>query len=799
LISYFQKTWKRLDIMNRAPLPLLRLNPDLPPKLEDIINGALEKDRELRYQHASDMRSEMLRLKRDTDTGRVPATSSGAIPIAREIASSSAVAPVPPPVPPAGSVPVAVASGSSPSVSAPSGSSGAVSAPSGLSPTLPVVSPSSSSITAVAEPPAARRNLWKIVVPAAAVLLAVLVAGGLYLRSRSAAPEAKAAVLSEKDGVVLADFDNKTGDAVFDDALKQALAVQLRQSPFLNILSDRKIEETLRLMGQPPTQHVTREVAREICIRTGSKATVLGSISNLGGQYVIGLNAIGCSNGDTLATEQEEAASKQDVLKTLGHAATTLRGNLGESLATVQKFDVPVEATTPSLEALKAYSMGITTNRRKGDAEAIPFYKRAIELDPNFAMAYAALGTAYSNLHEAGLATEYGTKAYELRDRVSERERYRISAAYYQRTGEMEKATEAYELWAKSYPRDSVPRANLGALYSYLGQYDKGVTETGEALRLEPSRTGYGNLAGQYIALDRLDDAEKVLQQGQANGFDGLNIRSFYYLLYFLRGNTKGMEQQITWAAGRPGEEDTMLSIQSDTEAYYGRLARARDYSRRAAGAALRADSKETAALWQGNAALREAEFGNAAAAGQDAKAALALVPGRDVKVLASFTLARAGDTAGAKGLVEQLEKTASTNMLLRLYWLPTIQAAIEISKNNPSQGIMDLEAAAPYEMGNLSPIASLYPAYVRGLSYLAAHNATAASEEFKKLIDHPGIVQNLPIGALAHLQIGRAYALAGDTAKAKAAYQDFLTLWKDADPDIPILKQAKAEYAKLQ
>jgi tetratricopeptide (TPR) repeat protein len=568
----------------------------------------------------------------------------------------------------------------------------------------------------------------------------------------SAAPEAKAAALSERDGVVLADFDNKTGDAVFDDALKQALAVQLRQSPFLNILSDRKIEETLRLMGQPPTQHVTREIAREICIRTGSKATVLGSISNLGGQYVIGLNAIGCSTGDTLATEQEEAASKQDVLKTLGHAATMLRGNLGESLATVQKFDVPVEATTPSLEALKAYSMGIATARRKGDAEAVPFYKRAIELDPNFAMAYAALGTSYSNLHEATLATEYGAKAYELRDRVSERERYRISAAYFTRTGELEKATEAYELWAKSYPRDYVPRGNLGALYSYLGQYDKAAAETEEGLRLEPSKTAYANLAGQYIALNRLDEAEKILQQGQANGFDGLDVRAYFYVLYFLRGNNKGMEQQMTWAAGRPGEEDLMLSAQSDTEGYYGRLVRARDYSRRAVGAAVRSGAKETAALWQGNAALREAEFGNAAIAKQGANAALALAPGRDVKVLVAMTLARAGDTTGAKGVVEQLEKTASTNT-----------------------------------------------AYIRGLSYLAARNGTAAVEEFKKLIDHPGIVQNLPVGALAHLETGRAYALAGDAGKAKSAYQQFFALWKDADPDIPILKQAKAEYAKLQ
>ena len=725
-------------ILNRAPVAPVRLNPNLPAELERIIDKALEKDRTLRYQHASEIRADLSRLKRDTESARMALASSNA---------TAAAAP-------------------------------------GPSSRLRLGSRSISVWTAVA----------------VLALLAVVV-GGLYLLSRVAAPVAKAAPLTEKDSVLLADFVNKTNDPVFDDALKQALTIQLSQSPFLNIISDRKIEETLRLMGQP-TQRITPDLAREICIRTGSKATVLGSISNLGSQYVIGLSAVGCGKGDTLATEQGQAAGKMDVLKTLGRAAKDMRRKLGESLVTVEKFDVPVEATTPSLEALQAYSMGGRTRRRKGDAEAIPFFKRAIELDPNFALAYAGLSLSYFNVNQAGLAAENATKAYGLRDRVSERERYRISTTYYHAvTGELEKATEVYELWSKSYPQDDTPPLNLGVVYQQLGLYDRAVVETEEAQRLAPTATGYGNLAFEYIALNRLDDADKVLQRAQSKDFEGLDIRSNLYLLSFLRGNSKGMEQQLVWAAGRLGDEDVMLSGQADTEAYYGRLTRAQDYSRRAVEAAVRANSRETAALWRAAAGLREAEFGNPAAAVQNVNAALSLSSGRDTKLLAALTLARAGDTTNAKKLVEllKLEKTASTNTMLKFYCLPTIAAAIEISKNNSSQAILDLEATMPYELGGPLMFPYLYPSWIRGQAYLAANNGTAAAVEFKKLIDHPGIALNQPIAALAHLHLGRAHALAGDAAQARAAYQDFFMLWKDADPDIPILKQAKAEYAKLQ
>ncbi|HXZ40768.1 MAG TPA: protein kinase [Terriglobales bacterium] len=757
-------------ILDSDPPPAIRFNRGIPAKLEDIINRALEKDRELRYQSAREMRAELQRLKRDTETGRVPAATSGTVPVVQESSPQTAARPE-------SQVP---ASGSGSAISAPSASAAV-------------------QVTAI---PAARRKIGKVMVPAAVVLIAGVVAVGLYLRSRSATPATNATPLTEKDTVVLADFDNKTGDPVFDDALKQALAVQLEQSPFLNILSDRRVEETLHLMGRASNERVTRDIARELCLRTGSKAIILGSISNLGGQYVIGVDAVGCSTGDTLAKEQEEAASKPDVLKALGKAATSLRARLGESLASVQKFDVPVEATTTSLEALKAFSMGITTFRTKGEAESIPFYKRALELDPNFAVAYGSLGVAYGDLGQASLGAENIKKAYALRDRVSEREKYRISSMYCQVvTGELEQAIQVYELWANSYPQDATAPFNLGAIYAFLGQYDKALPATEQGQRLEPNVIGYGNLAAIYLYLNRPDDARKTIEDAQQHKFEGDYLHWVLYQLAFLKGDTAEMARQVAWAAGKPGSEDQLLSFDSDTEAYYGHLSKARDLSRRAVDAAVRDDSKESAALWQINAALREAEFGNAATAKQDVAAALALAPGSDVKMFAALALARAGDAARARPIVEELEKTYPSNTVLKVYWLPAIKAAIELSANNFSPALVFLEAAAPYELGTPRQLqlGTLYPAYLRGQAQLLAHNGIAAAAEFQKLLDHKGIVLNFVTGSLTPLQIARAYAMAGDSAKAKAAYQDFLTLWKDADPDIPILKEAKAEYAKLQ
>jgi eukaryotic-like serine/threonine-protein kinase len=750
-------------ILDSDPPPAIRFNREIPPKLEDIINKALEKDSNLRYQHAADMRSDLQRLKRDTETGRVGVASSGTVAAAPE------------------------------SVSSPAGS-----AKSPASASAPVaVSTSSSDVSQATAIPVSRRSRrWKVSVLTAVLFISVLAAISLYLRSRAATP------LTEKDTVVLADFDNKTGDPVFDDALKQALAVQLGQSPFLNILSDRKVEETLRLMGRSSNERITRDIARELCIRTGSKAFLMGTISSLGGQYVVGVDAIGCSSGDTLVREQEQAATKADVLQALGKAATSLRAKLGESLATIQKFDVPVEATTQSLEALKAFSMGITTYRAKGDAEAIPFFKHALELDPTMALAYVSLGLAYNNLGQATLGAENIRKAYELRDRVSELEKYRITSQYYQIvTGELEQASQVYELWAKTYPQDSIPPTDLGVIYSQLGQYEKALAANEEGMRLAPSAIGYVNEVGTQLNLNRFEDAKKTIAQAQKEKFEGDDLHWTIYQTAFLSGDTAEMDRQVAWAAGKSGSEDTMLSFQSDTEAYYGRLTKARDLSRRAVDAAVRNDAKEAAALWQVNAALREAEFGNAALASQEVTAALALIPGRDIKIFSALALAQSGEATRAKPVLDELEKNYGSQTMMKVYWLPTIRAAIELEGNNPKQALVDLEAAAPYELGTPQELqlGTLYPVWIRGQAYLANHDGTSAATEFQKFLDYRGIVINYPLGALAHLELARAYAMVGGSVKAKAAYNEFLTLWKDADPDIPILKEAKAEYAKLQ
>jgi serine/threonine protein kinase/tetratricopeptide (TPR) repeat protein len=749
-------------ILNRTPVPADRLNPDLPSKLDDIIAKALEKDRDLRYQHASEMRADLKRLKRETDTGRTPVAASSPGELPPESGSQADVHKAP-----SGSVFVSAATpgSSAPAPMEAAGSGGG--------------------------------RLWKVAVPTGALLVAALVGGWLYRsRSRPATP------LTEKDSVVLADFENATGEKVFDNALKQALATELGQSPFLNIVSERKVTETLRLMGREGNVAVTRDVAQEICLRTGSKALMVGSVSSLGSQYVVGLEAVGCSSGDTLAKEQAEAASKEEVLQALDSAAAQLRTKLGESLASVQKFDVPVEATTISLEALKAYSMGVVTQRQKGDAESIPFFKRAIELDQDFAIAYSGLGVAYNNLGQASLGAEMVQKAYNLRERVSEREKYRISQLYYGFvTGELEQAVQVSEVWARSYPRDFVPHGNLGDSYMTLGQYDKALAQTQEAVRMEPNTVvSYGNIALIYLGLGRLEDASKAIEEARARNLEGDYLHQLMYYLAFLKGNSADMERQLVWAAGKPGAEDLLLSFQSDTEAYYGRLGKARDFSRRAADSALRAGSKETAALWLASSALREAEFGNAAEARQRASSAVRLAPGRDVKVLAALTLARAGDTARAQAMVAEFEKRDAVRTVFKVYWLPTIRAAIELRLGNAQQALVALEPAGPYELAQPFPIqlGTLYPAYLRGQAYLLLHKGNEAAAEFQKLMDHRLLTVNFSLGALVRVQLGRAYAMAGDRAKARAAYQEFFNLWKEADPDIPILKEAKAEYEKL-
>lgn len=535
-------------------------------------------------------------------------------------------------------------------------------------------------------------------------------------------------------------------------------------------------------------------------MRTGSKALLGGTISRLGDHYLLNLNAFACNAGDNLAQEQGEAKSREDVLKTLSRISSSLRGKLGESLPSVQKFNVPMEATTSSLEALRNFSMGMKVWYQEGDAPSIPFFKQAIQLDPDFPMAYAMLSTIYGNLLQPSVQLEYATKAYQLRDRVTEREKMRITEFYFRARGELDKEVETCELWIAEYPRDPGPHGTLGQLYHDTGQYDKALAEYQTLMRLAPNAVlSYSGLGVGYLFLNRLDEAKVVFDHALRRGLDSGNLHQQIYALAFLRGDAAQMGQQVAWGAGKPGIEDILLSMQSDTEAYFGRMTRARDYSRRALDSAVRSDSKEKAALWQVNAALREAELGNGGAARREVAKALALSPGRDVEVIAALALARAGDASRAEALCKEMEKTYPTNNLMKLYWLPSLKAAIDISNNKPSRALLGLEPTATYELGLADGyINYLYPAYLRGQAYLLTHNGTAAATEFQKLLDHQGIVQNFVTGSLAHLQMGRAYALLGDTARAKPAYQTFLNLWKDADPDVPILKQAKAEFAKL-
>jgi eukaryotic-like serine/threonine-protein kinase len=729
-------------IMNRDPVPAVRLNPDAPPKLEDIINKALEKDRNLRYQHAADMRTDLQRLKRDSESGHRSAASSG-------------------------------------------------------------------TVTRAEAPVAGQGKVWKIVVPV--LTLALLVAGGLYYRSHQQSKR-----LTEKDTIVLADFANSTGDAIFDDTLKTALNVSLRQSPFLNVLSESDVAKTLQQMTRPANTKLTSEVTRELCQRSGSKAYIAGSVGSLGSEYVLGLKAVNCQSGDTLAEEQVTATSKEKVLDALGEAASKLRTELGESLATVQKFDVPLEqATTSSLEALKAYSLGQKVSNEKGISAALPYHQRAIELDPNFAMGYRAVGSDYYTLGELGRAGEYYTKAFQLREHASEREKLTITANYYLiATGELDKAAQTFQEQIESYPREYRAYGNLGIVFSSQGQYEKATAITRQSMRLAPDRVGvYETLVNYSLALQRFDETRRMIHEAQARKLDDFLLHNALYSLAFLGSDSAAMAEQQQWYAGKPEYETFGLALASDTEAYGGHLGKARGLTKRAVESAVRADNKEEGAIWQANAALQEAAYGNPTEARQTAAEALKLAPtSQGAESEAALAFAMAGDTARAESLAQDLGKRFPLDTQMQSLWLPAIQAQLALDRKNPTPALTALQAASPIELGQISFVANiscLYPTYVRGEAYLAAGQGSAAAAEFQKILDHSGIVWNCWTGALAHLGVARADALQSRTSqgadadaarvRALAAYKDFLTLWKDADPDVPILKEAKAEYAKLQ
>ena len=670
---------------------------------------------------------------------------------------------------------------------------------------------------AAAEVPKARLGkVWKIVpVLLVALVAALLVAGGLYYRARQSTR------LSEKDTIALADFTNTTGDAVFDDTLKTALNVSLRQSPFLNVLPDSEVARTLQQMTRPAVTKLTPEVTRELCQRAGSKAYIAGSIGNLGSEYVLGLKAVNCQNGDTLAEELVTAASKEKVLDALGKAASNLRGELGESLATVQKFDVQLEqATTSSLEALKAYSLGKKALNEKGPAASLPYFQRALELDSNFAMDSRVLGNDYKNLGEVERGSDYYTKAFQLREHASEREKLAIAADYYlNETGELDKAAQTYQEEIENYPRESGAYGGLGNELAELGRYEQAAEMTRQAVRLAPNDVGwYENLATYSLALQRFDEARQIVHEAYAKKMDDSTLHSVLYALAFFAADSGAMAEQQQWFAGKPEYENYGLALASDAEAYGGHLSKARELTRRAVDSSVQADNKENGALLQAIAAQREAAYGNPAQARQSAEEALKLAPTHPSAAAAEAALAfaMAGDTGRAESLAQDLAKRFPLDTQMQSLWLPAIQAQLALDKKSTAVALDAPKTSSTTELGNIPfvpNLSCLYPMYVRGEAYLAAGRGNAAAAEFQKILDHSGIVWNCWTGALARLGVARANALQSETfrgqgqgadadaarVRALAAYKNFLTLWKDADADIPILKQAQAEYAKLR
>jgi eukaryotic-like serine/threonine-protein kinase len=763
-------------ILDSVPTSPIRFNRDLPPKLEDIIFKALEKDRNLRYQHAADIRTDLQRLKRDTDSSRPAVAGSGTVPAAAYDSDSRHITPQP--------------TRPQPGVTPPPGmvaSASGITAP----PATTVSSPSASlSAAAASTAPGARNPLVPIAV-GVAVLAVIAVAGIFYFRSRQ--PKA----LTEKDTIVLADFANTTGDSVFDGTLKQALAVDLEQSPYLQVMPQSRVQQMLQFMGRQPNERLTNDVARELCQRIGSKAMLAGSIASLGSQYVVTLNAINCQTGDSLAQEQVQAASKEQVLASLGGAVSKMRGRLGESLASIQKYDVPIDqVTTSSLEALKAFALGDAEFDQGNEMGSLSFYKRAVELDPNFAWVYARMGVIYANAGEEQKAIGATRKAYELRDRVSEREKLYITEHYYQTvTGEEEKEMETLELYKRTYPRDNTPPNNLAVGYEMRGDFEKAIDEARQAVPLDPNYSGaVANLEYAYLGANRPDEALQILQQAMSR-FPNSDLTHLYaYYTYLVLEKPADAERELQWLKGK-SLEYRALNYQSHAMQEQGKLKLSEEIMQRALELEKNAGLTETAQGDLGWLALAQVDLGLCDRAVKNATE-LESNPTRPAMTFGSMVFASCGEAQKGEGGAAKLNKDYPLDTFAQKAEIPQIQARIELQRGNGAKAMEYLHPAGIIELGFVE---DGVPVYLRGLAYLQTKQGSEATLEFQKILDHRPALGATLWQALAKLGQGRAFALSGDAARARTAYQDFFTLWKDADPDIPILKQAKAEYAKLQ
>jgi tetratricopeptide (TPR) repeat protein len=747
-------------ILDRAPVSPIRLNPDLPAKLEDTINKALEKDRNLRYQHAADIRADLQRLKRDTDSGRAIAAGSGSQPTIPEPVAQAASS--------GAHTPAAVSSHQ----------------------TSATVSAATGPVPPVAAAPRKKFVLAGVV----AAIIGAAVAGGLFFHSSSSAK------LTERDSVLIADFVNTTGDAVFDGTLKQALAVQLEQSPYLNIVPESKIREALKLMGKSSDERITNDVARELCQRQGIKAMMTGTIASLGNHYVVTLSALNGENGDALAREQVEADSKEQVLKSLDKAASNLRQKMGESLASVQQFAKPLEqATTSSLEALQSYSLGHDEHQKTRDDLAIPYLKKAVELDPNFAVAYATLGVVYFNQARLTEGTEALKKAYELRDRASEREKLYIEAHYEDEvTLDAERALAIYAQWRQIYPRDTVPYDNAALASQSIGQYDKAVEFATQALKIDPRDPyAFDNLAGSYEGLNRFDEAKSVADQAVAQKLDSTGTHFVLTDLAYMRGDHAAVDHELQSSRGTE-RELFILFWNANWQCVLGKIGPSRKFWQEAQQGALNVGAKDFAAiLWMGE-AQNDVLLGYTSEARQEAAHGLEVAQVMDSVGVAAVIFAQIGDAPKSASLLATLEKDHN-NRYVQLVQAPMIRAVQQLQKNQLTEALASLEALRPYELGGGPHGAGFVPNFLRGTVYLKMKDGAKAATEFQHILDHRGATMFDVQYVLARLNLGRAYALQGDTAKARTAYQDFFAFWKDADPDIPVLVAAKKEYERLK